>query len=81
MARGSSQGSGLYKVTGTIPLSAGHGAVSPPVTVGSNGQIYALSLTYNASGKATGAELQIYPSDGAGAHSAVTLDPSQFTYS
>ncbi|NTY60207.1 hypothetical protein [Mycolicibacterium sphagni] len=76
---GSSQGSGDYKVTGTIPLSAGTGAVGPPVTVGSSGQIYALSLTYTGD-KATGAELQIYPSDGGGAHSAVTLDPAQFTY-
>lgn len=76
---GSSQGSGDYKVTGSVPLSAGHGVTAPPMTVGSNGQIYALSLTFTGD-KTTGAELQIYPSDGAGAHSAVTLDPSQFSY-
>jgi hypothetical protein len=78
---GSSQGAGDYKVTGTIPLSAGHGVMPPPVTVGPDGRIYALSLTYSAGGSTTGAELQIYPSDGGGAYSAVTLDPAQFIYS
>ncbi|WP_179467538.1 hypothetical protein [Mycolicibacterium vinylchloridicum] len=77
---GSSQGSGDYKVTGSIPLSAGHGVTSPPMTVGPDGRIYALSLTYSAGGTTTGAELQIYPSDGAGTYSTVALDPAQFTY-
>ncbi|EHB58594.1 hypothetical protein MycrhDRAFT_1030 [Mycolicibacterium rhodesiae JS60] len=77
---GSSQGSGDYKVTGTIPLSAGHGVTSPPMTVGSDGRIYALSLTYSAGGTTTGAELQIYPPDGAGTYSTVALDPAQFTF-
>ncbi len=78
---GSSQGSGDYKVTGTVPLGAGHGVNAPPMTVGSDGRIYALSLTFSAGGTTTGAELQIYPADGGGAHSAIALDPSQFTYS
>ena len=77
---GSSQGTGNYKVRGTIPLSAGHGVMQPPMTVGSDGRIYALSLTYTGD-KTTGAELQIYPSDGAGAHSTVVLDPAQFSWS
>lgn len=78
---GSSQGSGDYKVTGTVPLSAGHGVNTPPMTVGSDGRIYALSLTYSAGGSTTGAELQIYLPTGGGTYTAVALDPAQFTFS
>jgi hypothetical protein len=77
---GSSQGAGDYKVTGSVPLSAGTGVNPPPMTVGSDGKIYALSFTYTGD-KTTGAELQIYPSDGGGTYTTVALDPAQFTYS
>jgi hypothetical protein len=77
---GSSQGAGGYKVGGTIELKASHGVMPPPMTVGPDGRIYALSLTYTGD-KTTGAELQIYAPDGGGAYTAVTLDPAQFTYS
>jgi hypothetical protein len=78
---GSSQGSGNYKVSGTVPLSAGHGAVPPPIAVGSDGRIYALSLTYSAGGSTTGAELQVYDPAAGGTYTTVALDPNQFTYS